>query len=553
MRLGGTAMDNIKCECGHVNPHGTILCEACGKSLTEKNNENSLLDMRYEGSARRSQTYNKTIIDKIWNFFSSVKVGVAIIILTLLASTIGTILPQEGNLSIQIPVDQYYEERYGWFGKVYYALGFHHLYGSWWYLLLIASIGVSLVICSLDRAVPLYKALNNQKVNRHTSFLKRQRLYNENQTGQLREDFVIIKERLLKKRYTVREDNGNLLAEKGRFSRWGPYINHIGLIIFLIGTMLRFVPGWYINESLWIKEGETLAIPGTDKEYYLTNHQFLMEVYDESDGKVYKEAIEQKGGIVKKYQSDVTLYKAEKSLPGQEPELHKLKDYKIQVNKPLKFDHFSVYQSSYQLNEIAMMTFSLINKETGQSHGDIIIDLSNPKEKYNLNNGYTIELLSYFPDFQLIDGEPSTKSSKPLNPAFAFKMITPDKPQGEFSFASIKQTIEPMGENQYKMAFKTADTVNYSGLTIRKDLTLPIIAVGGIIFLIGVAQGSFWFHRRIWLKMENGIIHIAGHTNKNWYGFAREIETIVQGTKVPVPVDQRLNEEKKYGIDGEGS
>ena len=24
------------------------------------------------------------------------------------------------------------------------------------------------------------------------------------------------------------------LAEKGRFSRWGPYVNHVGLIIFLI-------------------------------------------------------------------------------------------------------------------------------------------------------------------------------------------------------------------------------------------------------------------------------------------------------------------------------
>ena len=51
--------------------------------------------MRYEGSARRSQTYNKTIVDKIWNFFSSVKIGVSLIVITLIASAVGTIFPQE--------------------------------------------------------------------------------------------------------------------------------------------------------------------------------------------------------------------------------------------------------------------------------------------------------------------------------------------------------------------------------------------------------------------------------------------------------------------------
>ena len=44
---------------------------------------------------------------------------------------------------------------------------------------------------------------------------------------------LMVKEHLQAKRYHVREENGDLLAEKGRFSRWGPYVNHIGLIIFL--------------------------------------------------------------------------------------------------------------------------------------------------------------------------------------------------------------------------------------------------------------------------------------------------------------------------------
>lgn len=226
-------MKQVKCECGHVNPHGTVLCESCGRVLVEEEKSKKLVDMRYEGSARRSQTYNKTIIDKIWNFFSSVKVGVTLIIITLAASAIGTIFPQEMYIPPTENASVYYEDQYGFAGEVYYTLGFHNLYSSWWYLLLIASIGVSLVICSLDRVVPLYRALKKQRVDRHEGFLKRQRLYRATTLASVEEDsFEKIKAKLKEKRYNIREENGSILAEKNRFSRWGPYINHIGLIIF---------------------------------------------------------------------------------------------------------------------------------------------------------------------------------------------------------------------------------------------------------------------------------------------------------------------------------
>src|SRR5690606_31275197 len=114
-----------------------------------------------------------------------------------------------------------------------YQFGFHNLYGSWWYMILIAALGTSLVICSIDRVVPLYKALKKQGITRHDSFLKRQRLFSSSEAKLSEEEFENIKQKLKKKRYEVREENGNILAEKGRFSRWGPYVNHCGLILFL--------------------------------------------------------------------------------------------------------------------------------------------------------------------------------------------------------------------------------------------------------------------------------------------------------------------------------
>ncbi|MFD1777278.1 cytochrome c biogenesis protein ResB [Fredinandcohnia salidurans] len=556
-------MENVKCECGHVNPHGTIFCEACGKPVqNEEENQGGkekkpLLDMRYEGSARRSQTYNKSIVDKIWNFFSSVKVGIWIIVVLLIASALGTIYPQELYIPPAMNPADFYEQEYGITGRLYYQLGFHNLYGSWWYMILIAMLGISLIICSIDRVVPLYKALKKQGVTRHESFLKRQRVYGKNTVENIEKDFENVKDKLRKKHYSVREENGNILAEKGRFSRWGPYVNHCGLILFLIGAMLRFVPGMYIDEVLWLREGETASVPGTDGKYYLKSEQFLVEVYEKGKEKeVFDKAIELAGNamVVKNYQTDVTLFeRTDEIIPGVEPELKEVKSHEIRVNEPLKHDHYAVYQVDYKLNEFSTMSFTMVDKETNQEFGSITINLRDPQDKYDLGNGYSIELASYFPDFFFNDeGEPATKTKIPNNPAFVFKMYAPDKPEGEISFVAIQQNIEPVGENKYKMAFSGIDMKNVSGLTVRRDFTLWLLALGGAIFMIGVIQGSYWHHRRIWIQRKNNEVIVAGHTNKNWFGLKNEIRYVLADTGIAEPIDQvdAKNKENKENKEG---
>ena len=64
--------------------------------------------------------------------------------------------------------------------------------------------------------------------------------------------------------------------------------------------MLRFVPGMYVDNVLWLREGETKVIPETNGEYYLKNNQFILEVYDkEKDDEVFDEAIDRAGMVAK--------------------------------------------------------------------------------------------------------------------------------------------------------------------------------------------------------------------------------------------------------------
>ena len=417
------------------------------------------------------------------------------------------------------------------------------MYNSWWFITLIGMLGTSIIIASVDRVIPLYKSLKKQRTKRHPSFMKKQRIYGEGPSEDPDAALVKAEEKLKELRYNVKTENGALLAEKNRFSRWGPYVNHLGLIIFLFGILLRGIPGFYVDETMWIREGETRAIPGAEG-YYLESKAFIMENYTKEEAdEVFGDALERVGAIAKNYQTDVALYKEEEGdLPGSE-ELKFEKDYSIVVNKPLKFDGFNVFQMDFRLDELKTMTFQLTEKATEKSLGEFTVDLTNPEREYKLDNGARVVLSDYYPDYDGIeDGEPVSKSPIPNNPAFIFKMVTPAKPDGEMSFVAIKKTLETE-VNDYKVNFLGAETRDISGLTIRKDKTLYLLLLGGIIFMIGVSQGSYWNHRRIWIQKGTGNeLLVAGHTNKNWFSLKKELDQVKDIANLPSYEDRQDKE-----------
>ena len=547
-------MSKIKCQCGHENPFGTVLCEQCGRPQTEEAKQSETVDMRYEGSARRSQTYKRTVIDKVWNFFSSVKIGISIIIAVLSTSAIGTLFPQKQYIPATTPADiaAYYERIYGFAGVIYHKLGFHDMYNSWWFITLVGMLGTSIIIASVDRVIPLYKSLKQQRTKRHPSFMKRQRIYGIGPVVDADDSLVKAEEKLKELKYNVKVEDGAILAEKNRFSRWGPYVNHVGLIVFLFGILLRGIPGFYVDETMWLREGDTLAIPGAPG-YHLENKKFILENYSEEDDAVFGEALDRVGSIAKNYQTDVSLYKdAEAALPGRADNLEFVKDESIIVNKPLKFDGYNIFQMDFRQNELKSMTFQLTEKATEKSLGEFTIDLADPKGLYELENGATVELKEYSPDFGGIeDNELKTKTPIPNNPAFIFKMVTPAKPDGEMSFVAIQQTLETE-ENDYKASFLSAETRDISGLTIRKDRTLYVLLLGGIIFMIGVTQGSYWNHRRIWVqKGEGNEILVASHTNKNWFTLKKDMDQVIDHANLPTYVDREDTEAELGNLEGD--
>ncbi|KOR88710.1 cytochrome c biogenesis protein ResB [Paenibacillus solani] len=543
-------IQNTKCDCGHQNPTGTVLCEACGKPLTEEAEAQPVLEMRYDGVARRSQKANPGVIDLVWNFFSSVKVAIYLILFTLIGSSLGTIFPQESTF-LNIDPSVYYKEEYGQLGHIYYLLGLSHTYTSWWFVLLLVMIGASLVICSLDRVLPLYKALSRQRIPKHMSFLTRQKVVYQGPVEEGGIEWVErVKPIIKKKGYRVRTDGGTLLAEKQRFSRWGPYVLHIGLIVFLLAVLGRNLPGLYMDEHVAFPQGEPVHIKNTS--YYLLNDGFKVEFYTEDD---MPEEFKGKNKVLpKEFQTQAVLYMCEANCDDldKDPELVEVTRHNIEVNHPLNYKGLKAYQFDYDLTPILRSVSPvLVNSKSGKEYGKITLSINDPQRKYQAGE-YTLTLTQTYTDFGLGDnGKPVNLSPNPNAPAFLFLIEGPDLPKEGIQYFYFPKQIDKErfnqeainaqlagGEELVSLDVLSMDDVDFAEsttyLNIRVDKAMPFIWVGCFIGMIGLIMGFYFTHRRIWLRIDDGILTLGAHTNKNWFGLRKEISAIFKGMNMEV-------------------
>jgi cytochrome c biogenesis protein len=533
--------ENTKCECGHQNHVGTVLCESCGKPLYDDAGQEAL-EMRYDGVARRSQKDNPLLLDRVWNFFSSVKIAIYLILITLVTSMVGTIYPQE-NTFINMDPAVFYKQTYGTLGNIYYLLGLSHTYESWWFKLLLFTIGTSLVICSLDRVLPLYRALNKQQIRKHLQFILRQKVsytatlpINSAESNAAPEQWVEdMAKQLRKQRYRVHTDGTALLAEKYRFSRWGPYVLHIGLIIFLLAVLMRSIPGWHMDQYMGFLEGQTVKIPNTS--YYLKNEKFVVDYYTKDE--MSKGFQTKDRNVPKLYQTQAVLYRCSEQCddPAKEPVLKEVHRQNIIVNEPLEYKGLMAFQFDYKETPILLsVNPSLKNKQTGETYGSFKLSMSRPQSSYQVGD-YKLEVKDYYPDFALgDDGKPMTKSNDANVPAFIFNITGPGLADKGEVYIYFPRQVDKVTFHQDEIngaigkkldisvgSMDKVQIANYTSfLNIRVDRAMPYIWVGAGISMLGLVMGFYWQHRRIWLRIDDQVLSLGGHTNKNWFGLRNE-------------------------------
>lgn len=439
------------------------------------------------------------LLDRTWDFFASVRVATVLLFLLALASIAGTLIPQEGTYNSWLPPLEFYSQTFGPLtGPLLMRLGLTHAYSSWWFLALLGAVGCSLLVCSLQRFVPLYRVIHRPPVAPLAGFLHHLpvRLTAEKSAP---EPLTALRESLRRLGYRVTVQGDRLLAEKGRWQRWGPYVLHTGLLLLLIGGAARAVPGWYSEQTLWVGDGEIVRVPGAD--WYLKSEKFTAEFYDDGRAKYYAtEAVVIDG--------------------GQEVLRHTIK-----MNEPLQYRGLAFYQSSYTTSlgstDLVLQTQDAAGTLTDA--GRFTVDLQQPAPEYMVG-GTRLTLVDYFPDFAFDeDGKPMSRSADANNPALRFAIAGYDKPLWLF-LAYPDMRFDPKAPYQFQVTGLTPRST--TGLRVKRDAGLPVIWAGLLIISLGTALAFYFSHRRIWAMVEGDRVLVAGQAFRDRLAFNREMKRL---------------------------
>ncbi len=463
---------------------------------------------------------NKKLIDRVWDFFVSIKLAITIFAIIALTSIIGTVIEQRADpeKNIQILSKIFGESMGPVMYNIFNKLGFMDMYHSWWFTALLILFAVNLIICSLERLPKTLKIIREPispvSDDQIRKFLINKELIVKSKPDKIKNDIVQAMNSVGFKNFMeIKEDKGyQLFLQKGSYGRLGVYVTHFSILIILIGAILgmRFGFNGYLN----LPEGSisNVAFSGMNREiplgFEIRCDNFDVEFYGLSD-------------MPKEYRSWLTIIKDGKVAVQKS----------IVVNDPLKYKGITFYQASYGFmpENVANGIFLL---SIGSRDG-ITSDL-----KLRIGDSFQIpgttfsgKIIDFSPALKVDEhGHPFTYSNQMNNPAVLIEFS--DSGQHKYTGWILRRYPEtgklPEG---HKIGFKDYWGVEYTGLQVRKDPGVWIVYLGCFAMSIGLFIAFFISHRKVWVKIiedkNNSRILIGAIAHKNRLSFEKKIDKLV--------------------------
>ncbi|WP_321277411.1 cytochrome c biogenesis protein ResB [Thiomicrorhabdus indica] len=299
------------------------------------------------------------------NFLGSMNLAVTLLMMLSIASVIGTVLQQNQAF-------QDYIIKFGPFWTdVFNSLGLFHVYGAAWFILVLIFLLISTSVCVVRNTPGFMKDMKQFSEKLTANAIKHQKYNVAFSTHIAKDEHLTHSAALLKhhgyKVKTHQHTDGSVTVAglKGAWNRLGYFFTHISIIIICFGGLLdsnfllkyREMTGTLVPETRSVSLDEvpqtawvgpenlsfrgTVNIPEGSKSdilflpyengylvqklpFTIVNKDFHIDYYDT--------------GMPKNYQSELELY-----IPGQEEPIRKT----IEVNKPLYYENYAIYQSSF--------------------------------------------------------------------------------------------------------------------------------------------------------------------------------------------------------------
>lgn len=416
-------------------------------------------------------------IQKIPKILIDLKFSILILAVIALASSFGSFIEQDEPTS-------FYEENYpltrpiyGFItSKIILRLGLDHVYNTWWFLLLLLILSISLVGCTLTRQFPL---LNNSKTyffrKQEKSFLKLPFVIKLKKSFYLKETLLL---KLQKLNLYLYQKQNLIYGYKGLIGRISPILVHLSLIIILFGSTLGAFKNFKAQEIL--PKGEIFHIQNPLKIGRLTNLPNITT-------RVNDFWVDYKNNKINQFYSNLSIL----DNYGNE-----LKNQTISVNNPIRFNNVDFYQSDWNLLGIRIK---------------------------NIENDQIYE----YPVFQL------NKNAKSwitwVNDSNTSKSLVFDQLDNTFSIYDENGKYldtKNIGEN-ITSKYTLIDLLPSTGLLIKYDPSITLIYIGfGLLMLTTLL--SYLPYTQFWIYQSSEYIWVGSSTNRGKIQLEIEFENLTR-------------------------
>ena len=443
-------------------------------------------------------TTERNFVQKVWDFFCSLKLTIFLLISLALTSVIGTILPQ-GPLP-----PEYVAEISPIKLQIYTKLGFFDMYHSWWFIALLYIFSINLISCSIKRLPHVFKFITEPTTilgeSLRNSFSLKKEIATSASTEAGRDKMADF---LAKEFATpvVNEHNGeyHLFAQKNAWCRLGVYVVHLSILVIFVGAIIGSLFGF--KGFVTIVEGSSVSsIESRNGQqiplgFDLRCDQFNVTFYNT--------------GSPKEFKSILTV------LENGQP----VKDYtnvRVVVNDPLTYKGFTFYQSSYgQATEGGEHYFTATPRSGGAP------------EQFALSEGG----VATFKDgtvVKLLEATPEVRQFMPDFSGPAARIEVTFKGKSPQTFIVLKNYPEINAQRNDALTFNYlgSNAKMYTGLQVAKDPGVWVVWLGCTLMVAGIFIAFFMSHKRVWVIVSKGHIRMYANANKNQAAFQMQFDTL---------------------------
>jgi cytochrome c biogenesis protein len=445
---------------------------------------------------------------KLLNFFTSVRVAITLLIILILASILGTLIPQGRGA-------EEYLVRYGWLAGLFDRLQLTSLYRSIWYIALLALFSLNIVICTLARLGPKFRKAFRFRFETDPKNILALKIKDKLKLGlPLSAAGEAARRELSRHNFRLREEKDErriyLTGHKRILGLFGSDIVHLGILVILVGGILSGLAGF--RKDLSFVEGQTQPVPGAD--FSLRLDKFITEYYP--------------NGSVKDWKSELSV------IEGGRP----LYEKTIEVNHPLNHRGFLFYQSGYGWDWQNPSLEVWVKKKADPS--DIKKLWLKVGEKVNLDQGgLVISVVRFLPDFVLDErNQPATRSLELNNPAAYIEGRSGDEVVfSGWVFAKFPDFTRLHSAEETDLSFELKDVKapQYSVIQMSRDPGVSLIWVGCALLMAGLFLAFYWPAREIRLILEDSAgkteVSAGGISAKSRDAFETEFKGILSNLR----------------------